>query len=366
MWRHPAEVALDARRSAARRRARRVRSGATLVGSAIAVSGLWWISGAGPTEVEVATERVRPAAAGERDVTTQSVDAAGILFTFDQPSPGSAEDGGSGGSTVIVVRSAEDHATLAGAVGVRDRYVVTSGAALAGAESVVVTWGDSVETGTVIGRDDVTDLAVIQVEGPVPNGERADAQARQGDEVNMAAEDGSRLVHRVVAEQSTSAMANGDPVVGIVELDGRIGDVPPGSPAYDVNGDIVGIATATADSAPAAIVPIELARKVADEIIDTGEATHPWLGITARNPDDDDPDRAGSLVTAVTADGPAAAGGMIAGDLITVIDGQRVDSMASMVATLRSHEPGDVVEVIVLRDGGEVRCSVELASHLDV
>ena len=359
---------MDARRDVrSHRRGRRIKTGATLVGGALAVAGLVWVSRAGPTEVELVSEPVRLGAAtdvpdviasvpaslpSDTEVQSAAADTATVPLATTPPE----------GVEMIVVRSAATDEALAGALVVRDHYLVTSGAALAGIDEIVVTWGDLREPATVVGHDDVTDVTVIRVDGGVPSSESGDATAREGDEIELSAEDGRTAVHKVVAEQSTSAMANGTPVVGIVELDGRLGDVAPGTPAYDSAGDVVGITTATADSAPAALVPIALAREVADEIIDDGEATHPWLGVTARNPGDGP----GSLVTSVNDAGPAAAGGMVAGDLIVTIDGHTVESMAAMVATLRSYEPGDTVEIVVTRDDEPVNCTVQLASHLDV
>lgn len=357
VWRHPAEVALEARRSLARRRTGRIKTGATLVGGLVAVSALAWVSGAGRTQVAVTNEAVRPASANGADTRP----GPETLFTFRDPADETAV------VDAITVRSAVTGEALAGALMVREGYVVTSGDALEGAEDVVIAWGTSSELGQVIGHDEVTDVTVIRVDGPTTGAGTDAARIREGDEVKMSTDDGRTSSLRVVQPESTSAMANGDPVVGIVELDGRIGDVRPGSPAYNANGDLIGIATATADSAPAALVPIRLAREVADEIIATGEAIHPWLGVTARSPTEADSlDLAGSLITAVTSDGPAEGGGVLTGDLITLIDDRAVDSMASMVATLRFYEPGDVVEIVVWRDDSEVTCTVELASHHDV
>jgi len=331
-----------------------VRVGAAAITGVVAVAGVMWISRSGPTDTSVATEVVRLGAT-DADQQAGSFEPAD-LFAFGNAAPGQT----------IVVQSASGDETLAGALMVRDGYLVTSGAALGGADDVLISWGDLREPGRVVGYDAVTDMTVIHVPGLTADHDHTDALVAAGDEVIMPGDDGTAATQKVVAAASTSAWANGDPLVGIVELDGRIGDVAPGTPAYDMNGDVVGITTATAETAPTAIIPISLAREVASEIIDDGEATHPWLGVRARNPESGDDETRGSLVTAVTEDGPAADGGVIEGDLITRIDDQPVDSMAAMVATLRSYEPGDVVNILVERDGAEVGCTVALASHLDV
>ena len=361
VWRHPAEVALDARRGLARRRARRIRTGVTLIGGALAVSVLVWVNRPGPDAGGTDDPILLASASAEAIVATTTIattttapadpDRVVRLAQPDDVDP-------------IVVRSTGGDA-LAGALMIREGYVVTSGAALGDAEAVLVTWGESSEPGTVIGRDEITDVTVIRVSGSTPITTHRDARAREGDEIKLLTTDGTWSVQQVVAEQSTSAMADGEPVVGIVVLDGRIGNVAPGTPAHDREGNVVGMAAATADSAPTALVPIDLAREVAEEIIATGEATHPWLGITAADPDVADLGRDGSLVTAVTVDGPADVGAMMEGDLITDIDGRTVDSTASMVATLRSYEPGETVDIGVWRDGQEVRVTVDLASLVE-
>ncbi|MEQ8841988.1 MAG: S1C family serine protease [Acidimicrobiales bacterium] len=429
IWRHPAEVAMAARRAdIVRRRVRRLRAGATLAGGVLVVTGLVWISqrGAGDAGVraeadpadglasidteggeasrdpgtESAATDATTADAGldteppdatpadpaslddaadddlSPDATTPATPVPTSLPVDADPGPVATEPGSDDTDAAdldpaepdaILVYAVEGDEPLAGALTVRDGYLATSGDALGDTTEVVVSWGDARATGTVVGHDVVTGVGVIRIDTSSPGVDLVDAAVSEGDEVNMATRHGGLSTQRVVAEASTSAKVNGDPMVGIVELDGRIGDVPPGSPAYAVNGQVVGITTATADDAPAAFIPIELAREVADEIIDLGWATHPWLGVTARDPNvADQIDDPGSLVTFVSPEGPAAVGGMVDGDLVTVIDHHVIESMAAMVATLRSYDPGDSIDVIVVRDGDRVSCRVELASRLDV
>ncbi|MEZ5168910.1 MAG: PDZ domain-containing protein [Acidimicrobiales bacterium] len=107
-----------------------------------------------------------------------------------------------------------------------------------------------------------------------------------------------------------------------------------------------------------------MVRSVAEDLIAHGKATHTWIGIRARDPRPDDGlgARVGSLITDVTTDGPAAVAGVEVGDVIVEIEGEPVTSMASMVAALRRHRPGDSLEVIVEREGAAVPCEVVLGS----
>jgi putative serine protease PepD len=164
----------------------------------------------------------------------------------------------------------------------------------------------------------------------------------------------------VVAEEATTTVArDGQQLVGVVALDGELGSTPPGSPAVDETGAVVGLTTATADAA-VAVVPIELASTVADELISSGSADHPRLGVSFT----DDSAVAGALVAKVHDDGPAASGGVLPGDVVIELAGVEVDSMAKTIATLRTHRPGEVIEVIVHRDGIPVECHVKLGADI--
>jgi S1-C subfamily serine protease len=348
------------RRAHERRRARRLRIGASVLGGAVIVCGLVWVTRVGPADTDLVADEVRRGTADvgaspATSVTTGTTPSTTTTVVLALTTP--ADD-----PTRLVVRTTEGE-PLAGAVLVRDGYVATSGAALAGATDVTVTWGDTTAPGVVVGHDHDTDISVIRVDGATPTSDHTDAPVTTGDTVRLPSDDGTHDDLEVVAAPSASALANGEPLVGIVELDRRLGDVPPGSPAFDDEGDIVGITTATASSAPAALVPIDLAREVADDIIDTGEASHPRLGVVARDPDGALP--AGSLITAVDPDGPASAAGVLEGDVLVRIDDHDIDSMAAMVATLRSYEPGEVIALTLWRSDGEFGCLVALASSLD-
>jgi S1-C subfamily serine protease len=342
---------MEARQAAARRRARRRnRAGASLVGAA-AAAGLVWLAAAGPTSVGV-TADVVPLSIDNSDADAPSTSlVAGLFALGDAP------------AHMILVRSSDSAEMLASGMVVRDSYLITSGQAIGGATEVLVSWGSQSSTGVLIGHDEATDIAVIRISADPPSEIDTDGQAvDSGDVITIELTGGAKSKRTVINGMSSTALEDGAPIVGVIELDGRIGEITPGSPAYDESGALVGVTSATMDSAPAAMVPIAVARAVADDIIDGGEANHPRLGVRART-NDDDP--SGSLILAVTVDGPASAGGVEIGDVIVAIDETPIDSVDAMVATLRLFEPGDAITVIVERDGSGVLCAVSLDSVAD-
>lgn len=352
VWRHPAEVALEAREAAARRRSRRRRRIGTSVLGVTGAAALLWITQSGPTDVTISSDIVPVGSADDAATSTSLADA---LLELD-PGP----DG------LLLVRAADSAETLAGAVAIREGYVITSSQAIGGAEHVLITSGDASGPGTVVGHDTATDIAVVRLEssdgGATPAGADAPGSATpvgSGDVVRIVLQSGEASHQRVVEPMSATAKADGAPIIGVVELDGRIGEIVPGSPAYDDAGTVVGVATSTADRAPAALLPIDVARAVADDIIEHGVATHTWLGVRARTAEGEP---TGSLVTAVTDGGPADLGGVETGDVIVSIGQNPVDSMEAMVALLRTYEPEATISVRVDRDGVEVTCVVSLTS----
>jgi putative serine protease PepD len=354
IWRHPSEVAAEVRHKATARLRRRQRAGASLLGVLVAASGLIWLSANGSTDVSV-TRDIAAIGHNDTSVTSTSSPTTTLLAEIAAIDEFTDDD-------MIVIRSAESAELLAGALVARDGYVITSGRALEGVDNVVIMFGDQQASGTVVGYDEVTDVAVIRLDD-IPmlfslamQNKSDGATVDQGDLVTITEPGRSDRQQRVVNAASSSALDDGAPVVGVVELDGRIGQIPPGSPAYDSEDEIVGMTSSTAANAPAALVPIRLVREVADELIDEGMASHPWIGLAARNGNE-----AGSIVTAVTEDGPAANGGIQEGDLIVEIGSAPIASMEEMVATLREHEPGDALTIVVVRGGEHVDCSVELA-----
>lgn len=113
-------------------------------------------------------------------------------------------------------------------------------------------------------------------------------------------------------------------------------------------------------------IPVNLAKRVAEELINTGKAAHPVIGVAL------DTDYAGDgarIATkgsgdgpAVTAGGPGAKAGLKAGDVITEVDGERVHSGNELIVRTRAHRPGDHVRLTLRRGGKDMTLSLVLGS----
>ncbi|OJF83922.1 serine protease [Nocardia seriolae] len=233
---------------------------------------------------------------------------------------------------------------------------------------------------TVVGADSVSDIAVIRVTGktdlkPIELGQSANLAVGQGvvaigSPLGLAGTVTSGIVSSLNRPVSTS----GEPgsqgtVIDAIQTDAAINPGNSGGALVDMNGKLIGINTAiatmgTAESAGAQsgsiglgfAIPVDTARRVADELIKNGKATYAQIGITVKAQDDVN----GARVIDVSPDGPAAKAGIPKNAIITKIDDQIVDSGNSLIAGVRSHRPGDKVKVTYTDDQGKNPKTVEV------
>ncbi len=349
LWRHPSELAWEA---PPRPAANRSHAAVAAVGGALLVGVLWLTLGDLGGGVRVATERVAL-------VPTASI--APRVVAADQ---WAVEVSSLARMTSHAVTTGRDD-TLATAVAYRDDgYLLTSGRAVQGHEELYLDGVSGLRPVRLVGYDPVTDVAVLAVEGLLePSVVAADPRVDAGETLVVVAPGLDPLTVDVAETVTASPAVDGDWLVGTVALDRDARGLPAGSAVVDDTGAVVGLTVATDPDAPAAFVPIDLARDAAVEIIDEGRARHARLGVSARDLDADEMARGstpGALVTAVETGGPAEAGGMMAGDIVVAVDDEPVTSMAEMVAAVRRHEPGETVPIHVMRSGEIVACQVTL------
>lgn len=172
--------------------------------------------------------------------------------------------------------------------------------------------------------------------------------------------------------------------VDALQTDAPINPGNSGGPLLDARGRAIGINSAirSADSGSTEsddgqagsiglgfAIPINQGKRVAEELINTGKAAHPVIGITLDMNYTGDGARVsakgGDGGPAVTTGGPGAKAGIKPGDVITAVDGQRVHSGEELIVKTRAHRPGDRLELTLQRDGKETKVSLVLGSSGD-
>ena len=272
-----------------------------------------------------------------------------------------------------------------------DGHILTNDHVIAGADGLYVTIGMDELPATVVGRDPSSDLAVIRVERTglpaAALGSSADLRVGQsvvaigspfGLDKTVTTGIVSALGRTSFAE---SAEAQLTAYTSLIQTDAAINPGNSGGALADAEGRVVGINTliqspSGAVGAPQSAgigfaIPIDYARQIAEELIATGRATHPYMGVstvTITQPvavQYDLPVDAGALVQEVQLDSPAEAGGLLRGDIIVRIAGVTIRSTEDVFTAIRGARVGATVEVVVYRDDAQQSFSVTLGSDAD-
>ncbi len=258
-----------------------------------------------------------------------------------------------------------------------DGLLLTSARLVEGASilTVVLSDGRAFE-GELVGADPLTDVAVLRIDGDdLPVAVIGSSSTLRVGSPTVVVGSASSSGGPWVATGVVSALARqvedatGANLHGLIEVDQPIAPGASGGALVDASGAVVGIATNPGQSAGSfgLALPIDLVRRIADDLIATGRVAHGWLGVHA-----EDLTRAqmagmgidgGALVRDVSGGGPAATAGLEPEDVITEVDGDDIDSTSALVLELREHGPGDEVVVGYWRDGREEERTVTLGER---
>ncbi len=258
-----------------------------------------------------------------------------------------------------------------------DGHIITNAHVIEGASNIEVTLasGDKL-TAEVVGTDAETDIAVIRVERKdLPSAVIGSVKDVQVGETAVAI--GSPLgLEQSVTAGIISALGrrvdrpDQSPLFDMIQTDAAVSQGNSGGALVDDRGALVGINAAIAASpevgaeGTAFAIPVDVAVAVAEELINSGRATHPWLGITGG---DITPETAreygveqGAFIREVVSGGPAERAGLRPNDVVTSFAGEGIESMDDLVVAIREHRVGEQVELVVVRDGQRVTLQATL------
>ncbi|MFD9791771.1 S1C family serine protease [Streptomyces sp. NPDC059070] len=256
--------------------------------------------------------------------------------------------------------------------------------------SVTFSGGETARA-EVVGRDSGYDLAVVRVSGvsglkPLPLGNSDNVQV--GDPVvaiGAPFDLSNTVTSGIISAKERPITAGGEKgdgsdvsYVDALQTDAPINPGNSGGPLLDSRARVVGInsairAAGNSDSGAQGgsiglgfAIPVNQGKRVAEELINTGRATHPVIGVTLDMKFTGDGARVGAKAAdgkpSVTPGGPGAGAGVKPEDVITKVDGQRVHSAEELIVKIRSHRPGDRLELTLKRGGREQRLTLVLGS----
>ncbi|MFL6140408.1 MAG: S1C family serine protease [Labedaea sp.] len=230
---------------------------------------------------------------------------------------------------------------------------------------------------SIVGRDPDSDVAVVKAQDvsgltPVELGRSDDLKVGQGVVAIGSPFDLSGTVTTgIVSSLHRPTRAGGQQgeqrtVMDAIQTDAAINPGNSGGPLVDLQGRVIGInsaiyspGSASGDAGSVGIgfaIPIDQARRTADEIAKTGKATQTVIGVSVN----DNP-QGGAKIQSVTPDGPAAKAGLQQGDVVTQLDDRRIDTSDALVAAIRAHAPNDTVKLVL--NNGSRTVDVTLAGQ---
>ncbi|MET7619433.1 trypsin-like peptidase domain-containing protein [Streptomyces sp. NPDC005408] len=258
--------------------------------------------------------------------------------------------------------------------------------------SVTFSGGETAKA-TLVGKDSGYDLAVVKVSGvsnlkPLPLGNSDSVQV--GDPVvaiGAPFDLQNTVTSGIISAKERPITAGGEKgdgsdvsYVDALQTDAPINPGNSGGPLVDTKAHVIGINSAirAADtgSGPEGgqagsiglgfAIPINQGKRVAEELINTGKATHPVIGVSLDMKYTGDGARVGDKgkdgTPSVSPKGPGAKAGIKPGDIITKVDGQRVHSGEELIVKIRSHRPGDRLKLTLVRGGRERTMTLTLGS----
>jgi putative serine protease PepD len=309
----------------------------------------------------------------------------------------------------ILSISTSQEAEGSGVILTSDGLILTNNHVIAGATDLTVKFNNGTTAAAkVVGADATDDLAVIKVTGVsgltvATIGSSANVKVGEqvvavGSPLGLSATVTSGIVSalnrpvRTAAEQTqTQSQTQGqsstpaqDTVLNAIQTDAAINPGNSGGALVDMNGAVIGINSAIASLSSSSsssqsgsigvgfAIPIDQAHRIAQEIINTGHATHAVLGASVGDAPDPNSANAqaaaqaglsvGAKIASVTSGGAAAGAGLQANDVITKIGTNIIGSADALIATIRSATPGGKEPVTYLRGTTTMTTTVTLGS----
>ena len=248
--------------------------------------------------------------------------------------------------------------------------IVTNGHVVGNATRVAVSTRDGTEyTARVIGSDDLTDLALLRIEPRQPLaavGFGSSAALRVGQWVMAAGNPfglGGSVTSGIVSALGRDIRVG--PFDDFIQTDAPINPGNSGGPLFNLAGEVIGINTAiySPSGASAGIgfaLPSDLARPVIEQLQRGGKVERGWLGVSVQDVGEGHAERRGALVMGVERNSPAARAGLRQGDIVTALDGEKVETSRALVRGVAMLPPGQTVRLTLTRGGRQQEIAVQI------
>jgi len=266
--------------------------------------------------------------------------------------------------------------------------VLTNAHVIDQVDKVAVTLADGRQLdGSVMGADPVTDLALVRLtdRSGLKAAPLGDSEALEVGDWAIALGSPYGLERTVTLgivsslHRDINSLGFADKRLDLIQTDAAINPGNSGGPLINAGGEVIGINTLVRSGPGAGLgfaIPINLARRVADQLADGGTVVHPYLGLqlvplterVARENNRDPealvqlPEQDGALVQRVLPDSPAETAGLRRGDLVVQVAAERVRTPAALLQQVEKAQVGQPLPLTVLRGRKELQLSIRPAA----
>ncbi len=255
-----------------------------------------------------------------------------------------------------------------------DGFVVTNNHVIDGASKIQVSFDENNKfEAELIGTDARTDVALLKIKGDktFPFVKFADKNPRVGDWV-LAVGNPFGLGGTVTAG-IVSALGRdiGSGPYDFLQIDAAVNRGNSGGPTFNLEGEVVGVNTAIYSPSGGNVgiafaVPAKTAFEVINQLRSSGSVSRGWLGVKIENIDEDKAgslgmaEAKGALINEVTPGGPAADSTLKAGDVVTAVNGTKIENSRDLARKIAEYAPDTNVKVEVSRFGKNETINVKL------
>lgn len=256
-------------------------------------------------------------------------------------------------------------------------YIVTNNHVVGTAKTVIVSLADGQSTeGTVVGRDEQTDLAVVKIKvDNLPVAEFGDSDSLQVGETAIAI--GNPLGLEFQGTVTAGVISSLNRTIGVegegmklIQTDAAINPGNSGGALVDADGKVIGINSAKISKEGVEglgfAIPINTARPILEALIKNGKVSRPYMGFYGLDQQTAarfgmEMNATGVYVYKVLAQGPLDQAGLRHGDIITKIGDSEIKNFSDLQAALNNYKPGDSATVTYTRNGAEQSADVTFA-----
>ena len=265
-------------------------------------------------------------------------------------------------------------------------YIVTNNHVIDGADEIKILMYDDRELeAEIVATDPPSDLAVLKVDpGDLSTVKLGDSNELSVGEwvVAIGSPFGIHLNHTVtagiVSAVGRNSVISRNSFEDFIQHDAAINPGNSGGALFNLDGELIGINTAIATDgysrANAGVgfaIPINMVKRVMEDLISDGKVTRGWLGVSIQDIDKGMAkvlklkDRKGAIISQVIKDGPAEYAGCKEQDVIIKVNGEKVDDSSKLKNLISAGRPNDKTKLTVIRSGNEKNIMVTLGTRPD-